>query len=153
MKPISKTRSLLALVILSWGLVSTYPVQAADVDITGSYTLSGKARAQLDIKAEGDHYVALLSGGGQEAAGPATAADCYIKAVGKLKNTTLVADFTAIETDTFSYSEAQAKQEKRQLKIRFNRNTAEVIDANTFGYCGMGADFSGRYRRSIGKNR
>ena len=148
MKSILKTCSVLTLVTLGWGVVSGYSVQAAGLDITGSYTLSGKARAQLDITAEDEHYVVLLAGGGQEAAGPATAADCYIKAIGKLKDTTLVADFTAIETDTFSYSEAQAKQEKRQLKIRFNKTTAEVIEANTFGYCGMGADFSGRYRRS-----
>jgi hypothetical protein len=74
-------------------------------------------------------------------------ADCYIRAIGKLEGKTLVANFAPVEIETFSYSEDQAKQEKRRLEIVFSPDSAEVTRADTFGYCGLGASFLGHYRR------
>ena len=91
--------------------------------------------------------MALLSGGSLEAAGAAAGADCYVKAIGTLQENTLAAKFAAIETDTFMYSETQAQEEKRRLEMTFGSDTAEVIHADTFGYCGLGVTFLGHYQR------
>ncbi len=129
------------------GAVSTS--QESGLSITGTYTLTSDAAATLEIKAEGTHYEALLSGGSPQVAGAAAPADCYIRVMGKLQGNKLAGNFTAIETDTFMYSEAQAQEEKRKVEIIFDSDTAEVVRADTFGYCGLGANFMGHYLRNL----
>jgi hypothetical protein len=111
------------------------------------YTLSSDGSSTLEISAEGTHHVATLSGGSTEASGAAAPADCYIRAVGKLEGKVLVARFVPVETETFMYTKSQSEQEQRQLKIIFGLDTADVVQADTFGYCGLGASVVGRYRR------
>ena len=120
--------------------------QVADLHITGRYALAHDGFSTLEISVEGTSYVVLLSGG-RPAPGAAVPAACYVKAKGKLQGRLLVADFSPLETETFVYSKTQAEKEKRQLQLVFGMNTAEVIHAETFGYCGRGASFEGHYRR------
>ena len=129
------------------GYAAVRPHQANGLDITGTYTCSQRSASTLEIKAEGSDYVVSLSGGSSPAAGAAAPADCYVRARGKLHGKTLTAEFVSIETDTFSYSAAQAEHEKRQLTIVFNPGSAEVVRADTFGYCGVDSNFVGHYQR------
>ncbi len=89
----------------------------------------------------------LLSGGSSETAEAGAPADCYIKAIGQLKEDVLLAVFQPFDTDTFSYSKVQANRENRKVTIIFGFGTAEVISADTFGYCGLGTSFLGKYYR------
>ena len=116
-------------------------------DVAGKYVRSGESTSTLEVHADGDRYVAVLSGGGSAAAGPATPADCYVRAVGSIRGDTLVARFTTVETTVFSYDAAQAEREKRTVTIRFAAGDADVLSADTEGYCGLGATFLGHYRR------
>jgi hypothetical protein len=54
---------------------------------------------------------------------------------------------TTVETAVFSYDAAQAEREKRTVAIRFAAGDADVLSADTEGYCGLGATFLGHYRR------
>ena len=101
----------------------------------------------MQVKAEGGQYWVELSGGSKESAGAAASADCFIQAQGKLDKNRLTAVFTAIETDTFSYSEAQEKREGRKLEVVFGTSKATVVYADTVGYCGLTATFQGECRR------
>ena len=87
-----------------------------------------------------------LEGGGSAAAAAASAADCVIEARGVLDGDVLRAAFGPVETDTFSYSAAEARREGRSVEIVFEFGAAEVIEAATLGYCGWDAELSGRYR-------
>jgi hypothetical protein len=40
------------------------------------------------------------------------------------------------------YSKAQVKKENRRLTIIFAPDTAEVVQADTFGCCGLGVNLS-----------
>ena len=80
-------------------------------------------------------------------AGAAVAGDCLILSQGKLEGNRLAAVFSAVDTDTFSYSAAQAKTEYRKLEIVFEPDMAKVVRADTLGYCGLAAEFIGEYRR------
>jgi hypothetical protein len=71
-----------------------------------------------------------------------------VEAAGKLENQLLTAVFQPIETDDFSYSAARASAENRKLVVAFAPGTAEVKQADTFGYCGIGIDFRGLYRKA-----
>jgi hypothetical protein len=115
--------------------------------ITGLYRHEGPALATLEVRAEGGGYEVSLEGGGTDAMGAAAPADCVIEARGTLEGAVLRAGFVAVETGIFSYSAAQAAAEGRALEIRFAPDAAEVIAADTVGYCGWGADFTGVYRR------
>jgi Protein of unknown function (DUF3313) len=64
-----------------------------------------------------------------------------------LHGKTLTAEFVPLETEDTSYTAAEAKQEKRRLTIVFNPESAEVVQADTFGYCGLNFTFIGHYRR------
>lgn len=117
------------------------------LNITGNYTLTRNASTMLEVKREAPDFTVLLSGGSLKAAGAAAGADCYVRAIGTLQEDRLVGSFAAIETDTFMYSETQAQEEERRLEIKFDSDSAEVIHADTFGYCGLGVTFLGRYQR------
>jgi len=113
--------------------------------------MAGNPATSMEVRREDSHYQVVLYGGGEESAGAATAADCFIRAVGKLEGNRLNAVFSAIETDTFSYSEREARTEGRKLEVVFGSQGASVVHADTLGYCGLGATFEGEYRRKPAK--
>ena len=115
-------------------------------DIVGVYQYEGTVAATLEVRHEAGQYVVRLEGGGSSAEGPATAADCVVEARGDLDGVVLRARFGPVETDTFSYGAAQAESETRMVRIAFEPGAAQVIEADTLGYCGLGVEFSGRYR-------
>ena len=115
-------------------------------DIAGSYRHEGATAATLEVRRQADQYVVRLEGGGSSDAGVATPADCVIEASGELAGAVLRARFGPVETDIFSYSAAQAAREDRRLEIVFEPGAAAVVEADTLGYCGWGAEFAGRYR-------
>jgi hypothetical protein len=115
-------------------------------DIVGVYQYEGPVAATLEVRHEAGQYVVRLEGGGSSAEGPATAADCVVEARGDLDGVVLRARFGPVETDTFSYGAAQAESEARVVRIAFEPGAAQVIEADTLGYCGLGVEFSGRYR-------
>jgi hypothetical protein len=115
-------------------------------DIVGVYQYEGPVAATLEVSHEAGQYVVRLEGGGSSAEGPATAADCVVEARGDLDGVVLRARFGPVETDTFSYGAAQAESEARMVRIAFEPGAAQVIEADTLGYCGLGVEFSGRYR-------
>jgi hypothetical protein len=119
----------------------------SSTSIAGRYVGGTEATSTLEVQTEGDRFVVLLSGGAQAGAGAATPADCYVRAVGTIQGDTLVAGFTSLETDVFYYDAAQADREKRKVAIRFAAGDAEVLSADTDGYCGLGITFLGPYRR------
>ena len=115
-------------------------------EIVGVYQYEGPVAATLEVRHEAGQYVVRLEGGGSSAEGPATAADCVVEARGDLDGVVLRARFGPVETDTFSYGAAQAESEARMVRIAFEPGAAQVIEADTLGYCGLGVEFSGRYR-------
>jgi hypothetical protein len=125
-------------------LVACAPPPTAE--IAGLYRHEGPVAATLEVRAEAGQYVVRLEGGGSTAAGAGSAADCVIEARGPLDGAVLRAAFDPVETDTFSYSAAEARREGRSVEIVFEPGTAEVIEAGTVGYCGWEAELSGRYR-------
>jgi hypothetical protein len=127
-----------------WLVACKTPVPAEDV--AGRYRRQGPIAATLEVRQQGGQYVVRLEGGGASAAGPAAPADCIIEARGDLDGAVLQARFGPVETDTFSYEAAQAAREGRTVEIVFEPGAAEVVEAGTFGYCGWGAEFAGRYR-------
>jgi len=115
-------------------------------DIVGVYQYEGPVAATLEVRHDAGQYVVRLEGGGSSAEGPATAADCVVEARGDLDGVVLRARFGPVETDTFSYGAAQAESEARMVRIAFEPGAAQIIEADTLGYCGLGVEFSGRYR-------
>ncbi len=115
--------------------------------IVGTYTSVASKTTIIEVQIENSHYVVRLSGGSSAVAGAGVSADCVILARGALKKNVFMADFSAFDTDTFSYSEDQAKAEGRKLQIGFNPPTATVMQADTDGYCGLGANFQGKYHK------
>ena len=143
----TKTRfciAIIALIFASQGSLAKKPDSSSLFEM---YVMTGNPATTMDVRREGDQYQIVLSGGGEESAGAATAADCFIRAVGKLEGNRLAAVFTAIETDTFSYSEREATTKGRELEVVFRSQGASVVRADTLGYCGLGATFEGEYRR------
>jgi len=133
------------LVLVALGLIACASPPAADV--AGRYRHEGPVGATLEVRREADEYAVRLEGGGSDA-GAATAADCIIEARGGLDGTVLHAGFGPVETDTFSYSAAQAASEGRTVAIAFEPGAAVVREADTFGYCGLEATLVGRYQRA-----
>jgi hypothetical protein len=125
-------------------LVACAPPPTAE--IAGLYRHEGPVAATLEVRAEAGQYVVRFEGGGSTAAVAAAAADCVIEARGPLDGAVLRAAFGPVETDTFSYSAAEARREGRSVEIVFEPGAAEVIEAGTLGYCGWEAELSGRYR-------
>jgi len=130
---------------------TSFAADPAPKGISGTYVMVGNVGTILEVKAENGQYRLELSGGGMASAGAAVAADCLIAGQGKLKGNRLAAAFSAVDTDTFSYSATQAKTEDRKLKVVFGPSKAKVIRADTLGYCGLAAEFIGEYRRKSGK--
>jgi hypothetical protein len=114
-------------------------------DIAGFYRHEGPVAATLEVRPEGGLFRVRLEGGGASRAGAASAADCVILARGELDGGVLRAPFGPVETDTFSYRADQAASDARTLEIVFEPGAATVVAADTVGYCGLGAEFAGRY--------
>jgi hypothetical protein len=114
-------------------------------DIAGRYRHAGPIAATLEVRPDGGGYRVRLEGGGTNQAGAASAADCVIEARGELEGGVLRARFGPVETASFSYGAARAAEEGRTVEIVFEPQAAEVVAADTFGYCGLEAEFAGRY--------
>ncbi len=143
----AKTRSgiaIIALIFAAQGCLAKKPVSSP---IYGIYVMAGNPSTTMEVRIEGSQYQVVLSGGGEESSGAASAADCFIRAIGKLQGNQLNAVFTAIEIDTFSYSERKAKREGRKLEVVFSPHVASLVHADTLGYCGLDATFEGKYQR------
>jgi hypothetical protein len=136
---------LLAALLLGGNPACGWSRPAADSDVAGDYRLVGAATVILQVSADDGTVKARLEGGGPPESGAAAPADCIVVAAGPLEGRLLSATFQPIETDDFSYSAAQARAEKRRLTIAFGLGTAEVKQADTYGYCGLGIEFRGFY--------
>ena len=69
-----------------------------------------------------------------------------IEARGRPEGQVLRARFGPVETETFSYDEAQSESEARFVEIVFGPGSARVVQADTLGYCGLEVEFAGAYR-------
>jgi hypothetical protein len=139
---------LLAALLLVGDPARVWSQPSAGSDVAGDYRQVGAATVILQVSTEQGVVRARLEGGGSPESGAAAPADCIVAAAGPLEDRLLSATFQPIETDDFSYSAAQARAEKRRLTIAFGPGTAEVKQADTYGYCGLGIDFRGPYRKT-----
>jgi hypothetical protein len=119
----------------------------ADPVLAGTYIHTGDIPAMMVVHVSKGIADVRLDGGGNRRAGASSAADCGIHAVGPVMPSGVVADFHAMESDTMDYDEVLAKQEHRKISITFSGGGAEVLSADTDGYCGLGANFTGHYKR------
>jgi hypothetical protein len=138
--------ALLTLLAATGGACGANGRRAADIE--GRYVLTGTTAAALAIVRDGDRYVVTLAGGSPANAGAAAPADCHVRAAGTVHDDILDAVFVGVETETFRYSDVQARTEARRLRLALRPNGVEVTRADTDGYCGLGATFVGVYRRS-----
>ena len=132
-------------------LLALWPVLApgalAAEDVAGTYRHEGPIAATLVVEPADQGYLVRLEGGGSAGAGASAPADCVIEAGGALDGQVLRVTFGPVETDTFVYDASQAVSEGRMVEIVFDPGTAHVVQADTFGYCGLGAEFTGIYRK------
>ncbi|RNC67729.1 MAG: hypothetical protein ED859_13260 [Desulfuromonadales bacterium] len=126
-----------------------YGRSTSPAGIEGLYALTADRAATLQVTKAGTRYEVMVSGGTGGATGGGAPADCPVKGMGVLKGNILTAAFAPLETDTFFYSKGQADRERRKLRIVFDRDrrTARITRADVSGYCGLGANLTGRYLR------
>ena len=149
MKTKSQLRaSIIALMVVSQVSLAIPPDSNPFSEI---YVMAGNPATTMNVRREGNQYQIELSGGDDGLSGASTVADCFIHAEGKRAGNRLAAAFTALETDTFSYSEREARAENRKLEVIFEPEGATVVHADTLGYCGLGATFEGQYRPKSAK--
>jgi hypothetical protein len=127
-------------------LVLVLVAATSAADVTGTYQRAGTTRATLEVRQQGHDYLVRLEGGASPAAGAATPADCVIEARGTPEGEVLRARFGPVETETFSYDQAQSESEARFVEIIFGPGSARVVQADTLGYCGLEVEFAGSYR-------
>lgn len=142
-KPVVVLTSLL----LSGCVAQGWTHRGAATDITGNYRRLGTGSALLEVAPSGKRFQVTLTGGGFPGRHEAVPADCMVKAVGTLQGQLFSGRFEALSTADFSYSRIQAAAERRRLVITFFPRRATVERADTFGYCGLGINFLGKYRR------
>jgi hypothetical protein len=133
--------------VTALGASPTIASEPAAKRFLGHYVFSGPRHAEMELRLERGQYVMMLAGGADPSAGPASPADCYIRAVGKMRAQRFLGKFAQVDTDTFSYSRRRAQAEQRSLEVEFTKDSARVTRADVSGYCGLGADFVGLYRR------
>lgn len=118
-------------------LLAAYLLPAArgaeQADIAGRYEHVGMVAAMLEIRPVPDGWAIRLEGGGSRVDDAAAAADCVVEAQGRLRDRTLEARF--------------GDDASRGLVIDTRPGVAEVLEADTFGLCGLGTSFLGSYRR------
>lgn len=117
-------------------------------DVTGAYRRVGPASVVMTVAGHAAEVEARLEGGGPPTSEGAAPADCVVRAIGRLHDGLLSAVFQPIETEDFSYGAAQARTENRRLVVAFAPQTAKVEEADTDGYCGLGIEFRGLYRKT-----
>lgn len=100
--------------------------------IKGTYHHTGQIIATLEVRRAPEGYTVKLMGGVPRNLGASTPADCTIDAHETVRHGILEADF--------------GSSEHRNLRIVFQTGKVQVAEAETFGYCGMGATFLGLYR-------
>jgi hypothetical protein len=115
--------------------------------IAGRYISSNIPGNTMNITKRQNGYLVELEGGGEDSSAAGTSANCIIHAYGILKGNRMTATFEAVDTEIFQYTEEQAKSENRKLELKFVRGRANVLQADTLGYCGYGANFRGKYKR------
>jgi hypothetical protein len=116
--------------------------------ISGIYRHADTLLATMEVRRQsGGNYLVRLEGGASAAAGAATPADCVIEARGTLEGDVLRARFGPVETRIFAYSAAQSEREGRVVEIVFEPGNVRVLQADTLGYCGLGVEFAGSYRK------
>jgi hypothetical protein len=108
----------------------------AQGDPGGVYLRTGEPPARLEVIRDGELFRVTLEAGASPSAG-AVAADCIVEGSGRLID-------QVIEVPLPTMSPLQSGS---LLRIRFGDGAAEVFEAETFGYCGLGAALSGHYRR------
>jgi hypothetical protein len=143
------SRAIVLASLLLWGDLSrgwseTIP---AEINVMGSYRRIGPALVTLAVSAHDGAVQTRLEGGGSPATDGSVPADCIVQAMGQLNGRLLTATFKPVETDDFSYGAARASAENRKLVVAFAPGTADVKQADTWGYCGIGIDFEGLYRK------
>lgn len=116
--------------------------------VEGVYLATGSRQSRLEIRRQRLDYVIDLVGGSDATRGAASAADCHVRAIGRLQGDRLVAEFAGVKTESFHYSPELARAEQRKLVIEFEQAVAKVVLIDTVGYCGLDIDFIGSYRRS-----
>ena len=114
--------------------------------VIGDYRHAGRVAATLEVRRVPEGYAVRLVGGASLDAGAGAAADCVVTAHGPINGRYFAGRFDPVETDAFVFGAEQAAREQRVLRIAFGHNVAQVTEAETFGYCGLGATFLGRYR-------
>jgi hypothetical protein len=119
----------------------------ADQGIAGTYVHVGDVAATMIVHVSKGVADISLEGGGRRSAGASSAADCGIRAIGPVAPSGVVASFRALQTDTMDYDQALAIREQRKIRITFSPREAQVVSADIEGYCGVGAQFDGRYKR------
>lgn len=117
-------------------------------DVAGIYRRDGPAIVVMTVAVHEAIVEVRLVGGGPPSSEGAAPADCLVRAAGRLHDQLLRAAFQPIETEDFSYGAAQARTENRRLVVAFASQTAEVEEADTEGYCGLGIEFRGTYRKA-----
>jgi hypothetical protein len=141
--------ALLAVLLVGSGATCGWSQIAGDSDMVGDYRRVGPAIVTLRVFAAQGGVEVELAGGGPPASTGAVPADCTVRAAGQLHGWLLNAVFQPIETEESSYSAAQARSENRHLVIAFiPPGTADVRRADTDGYCGLGVEFQGLYRKT-----
>ncbi len=115
--------------------------------VAGTYEHTGSIAATLEVAVHDGIADIRLDGGGDRNAGAASAGDCAVRASGPVRTETVTAGFRAVQTDAIDYDAESARAEHRQVRIRFTKDGATVLAADTDGYCGIGASFLGYYRR------
>ena len=143
--------------MLAVAVAAAWPTPAAAASasaadpIAGRYLGAAPPHATLEVRREGEAYRIRLEGGSTldgAAADAAAPADCTVEARGILTDGRLLrAPFGPVDEDTFSYPAAEAGREGRTVELAFTPGSAEVVAADTLGYCGLGVELRGRYRR------
>lgn len=140
--------ALLTVLLLIGGLNHGWSQIPTGSDITGNYRRIGPAMVVLKVSAGNGGVQVQLAGGGAPSTDGSVPADCTVRAAGHLNDRLLSAVFQPFETEDFSYSAAQARSENRHLVIAFKPGMAEVKRADTDGYCGLGIQYQGLYRKT-----
>ena len=138
----------LTLVVVAIWAKPGMPQYLNQTDVSGKYQRAGSASVVMEVRQDVNGVRATVYGGGPPSSGEAAAADCIVEAVGVIRDGQLRATFQPAETDNFSYSRAKAEAEKRQLVVVFSPGTADIKRIDTFGYCGLGINFLGRYNKA-----
>ena len=93
---------------------------------------------------ETEEYNFILAEGGAHP--DSQAATCMIKAyLNKENKGSLIGELQSVDTDIYTYD--IKKNEKREIKVNKNEDFITIDGVDTFGLCGLGVDFNGKYTK------